>query len=86
VEWDSGISGSHEIEFAVICEDKPGMLGSITAILGVKNINITKLNASSLADGHSRCVFRVMVKDLRELEKISTEIRKLKGVAGIDRV
>jgi len=27
-----------------------------------------------------------MVKDLRELEKISTDIRKLKGVAGIDRV
>ena len=86
VEWDTGISGSHEIEFSVICEDKPGMLGSITAILGVKNINITKLNVSSLPDGHSRCVFRVMVKDLRELEKIFTEIRKLKGVAGIDRV
>lgn len=86
VEWDSGISESHEIEFSVICEDKPGMLGSITAILGVKNINITKLNTISLPDGHSRCLFRVMVKDLRELDKISTEIRKLKGVSGIDRV
>jgi GTP pyrophosphokinase len=86
VEWDSGISESHEIEFSVICEDKPGMLGSITAILGVKNINITKLNTTSLPDGHSRCLFRVMVKDLRELDKISTEIRKLKGVSGIDRV
>ena len=86
VEWDSGISESHEIEFSVICEDKPGMLGSITAILGAKNINITKLNTTSLPDGHSRCLFRVMVKDLRELDKISTEIRKLKGVAGIDRV
>ncbi len=86
VEWDSGISESHEIEFSVICEDKPGMLGSITAILGVKNINITKLNASSLPDGNSRCVFRVLVKDLRELEKLSTDIRKLKGVAAIERV
>ena len=83
VEWDTGISGSHEIEFSAICEDKPGMLGSITAILGIKNINITKLNVSSLPDGHSRCVFRVMVKDLRELDKIFTEIRKLKGVAGL---
>ena len=86
VEWDDGISGSHEIEFSVICVDKPGMLGSITAILGVKNINITKLNVSSLPDGHSRCMFRVMVKDLRELDKLFTEIRKLKGVVGIDRV
>lgn len=86
VEWDTGISETHEIEFSVICEDKPGMLGSITAILGVKNINITKLNASSLPDGHSRCVFRVLVKDLNELEKISAEIRKLKGVARIERV
>ncbi len=86
VEWDSGISESHEIEFSVICEDKPGMLGSITAILGLKNVNITKLNATSLPDGHSKCVFRVLVKDLHELEKIATEIRKLKGVARIERV
>jgi len=86
VEWDTGISETHEIEFSVICEDKPGMLGSITAILGVKNINITKLNASSLPDGHSKCVFRVLVKDLNELEKITTDIRKLKGVARIERV
>jgi hypothetical protein len=31
-------------------------------------------------------VFRVLVKDLRELEKLSTEIRKLKGVVAIERV
>jgi GTP pyrophosphokinase len=86
VEWESGISEAHEIEFSVICEDKPGMLGSITAILGAKNINITKLNASSLPDGHSKCVFRVMVKDIHELERLSTEIRKLKGVDRIERV
>jgi GTP pyrophosphokinase len=86
VEWESGISEAHEIEISVICEDKPGMLGSITAILGAKNINITKLNASSLPDGHSKCVFRVMVKDIHELERLSTEIRKLKGVDRIDRV
>jgi len=85
VEWDTSVSESHEIELAVICQDKPGMLGSITAIIGAKNINITKLNASSMPDGNSMCVFRVLVKDLGELEKLSAEIRKLKGVERIER-
>lgn len=85
VEWDAGASESHEIELAVICEDKPGMLGSITAILGARNINITKLNASSMPDGNSMCVFRVLVKDLGELEKLSADIRRLKGVERIER-
>jgi GTP pyrophosphokinase len=86
VEWDSGISESHEIEFSVICQDKPGMLGSITAILGVRNINITKLNAYSLPGGNSKCTFRVLIKDLQELERLSADIRKLKGVERIERV
>ncbi|MGC9325478.1 MAG: RelA/SpoT family protein [Desulfomonilia bacterium] len=85
VEWDTSISESHEIEFSVICEDKPGMLGSITAIIGSQNINITKLNAYSLANGNSICVFRILVKDLGELEKLSQEIKRLKGVERIER-
>lgn len=86
VEWDKGTSEAHEIEFSVICEDKPGMLGSMTAIIGVHNINITKLNAYSMPDGNSMCVFRVMVRDLGELEKLFLGIKKLKGVERIERV
>jgi GTP diphosphokinase / guanosine-3',5'-bis(diphosphate) 3'-diphosphatase len=86
VEWDRGTSEAHEIEFSVICEDKPGMLGSMTAIVGAHNINITKLNAYSMPEGNSMCVFRVMVKDLKELEKLFLGIKKLKGVERIERV
>ncbi|HWR68764.1 MAG TPA: ACT domain-containing protein, partial [Desulfomonilia bacterium] len=63
----------------------PGMLGSMTAVIGARNINITKLNASSMPDGNSMCVFRVLVKDLNELEKLSADLRKLKGVERIER-
>jgi GTP diphosphokinase / guanosine-3',5'-bis(diphosphate) 3'-diphosphatase len=86
VEWDKGTSEAHEIEFSVICDDKPGMLSSMTAIVGAHNINITKLNAYSLPEGTSMCVFRVMVKDLGELEKLFLGIKKLKGVERIERV
>jgi GTP pyrophosphokinase len=85
VEWDMGVSESHEIELTAICQDKPGMLSSITAIIGAKNINITKLNASSMPNGNSMCTFRLLVKDLGELEKLSAELRKLKGVERIER-
>jgi GTP pyrophosphokinase len=86
VEWDKAVSESHEIEFSVICQDKPGMLGTITAIIGAHDINITKLNAYSMPEGNSMCVFRVMVKDLHELEKLFVSIKKSKGVERIERV
>ena len=86
VEWDTAASEAHEIEFSVVCQDKPGMLGSITAAIGVHNINITKLNSYAMTDGNYNCVFRVMVKDLHQLEALSTDIKKLKGVERIERV
>jgi GTP diphosphokinase / guanosine-3',5'-bis(diphosphate) 3'-diphosphatase len=86
VEWDATVSEVHEIELSIVCQDKPGMLSSITTIIGAHNINITKLNAYPMVEGTSICVFRVMVKDLHELEKLSADIRKLKGVERIERV
>ncbi len=85
VEWDMGVSEGHEIEIAVVCDDKPGMLGSITAAIGARNINISKLNASQLPDGCSLCMFRMQVRDVSELERLMTDIRKLKGIHRIER-
>jgi guanosine-3',5'-bis(diphosphate) 3'-pyrophosphohydrolase len=85
VEWDVHVNESHEIEFSVICEDKPGMLGSITAAIGGKNINISKMKAYSTVNGVSICVFRVMVKDRSELDGLFRDIKKLKGVESIER-
>ncbi|MCE5276321.1 MAG: bifunctional (p)ppGpp synthetase/guanosine-3',5'-bis(diphosphate) 3'-pyrophosphohydrolase [Syntrophaceae bacterium] len=86
VEWDASVAETHEIELSVVCQDKPGMLSSITSVIGAHNVNITKLNAYSMAEGISICVIRVMVKDLHELERLSLDIRKIKGVERIERV
>jgi len=85
VEWDNNASESHEIEFSVTCVDKPGMLGFITAAIGGRNINITKMRASPISSGSSVCIFRVMVKSLGELRDLFNDIRKLKGVEKIER-
>ena len=85
VEWDMSASENHEIEFSVICEDKPGMLGSITASIGSRNVNISKMKAYSNSNGSSVCVLRVMVKSLTELEGLFHDIRRLKGVVSIER-
>ena len=86
VEWDTDVSESHEIEFSVLCKDKPGMLGSITAIIGGQDINITKLKANSLPNGSSICNFRVMVKNLSELENLFDKVRRQSGVEKIERL
>ncbi len=85
VEWDVKVAQSHEIEFTVVCEDKPGMLGLITATIGARNINISKMKAHSTATGNSICIFRVMITDLSELDGLFHDIRRLKGVENIER-
>lgn len=85
VEWESDANETHEIDFSVICDDRPGMLNSITTILGGQNINISKLKATSLANGSSVCVFRIMIRNLAELDTLFTKIKKLSGVEKIER-
>ncbi|HRR22171.1 MAG TPA: bifunctional (p)ppGpp synthetase/guanosine-3',5'-bis(diphosphate) 3'-pyrophosphohydrolase [Desulfomonilia bacterium] len=85
VEWDKNFSESREIEFTVMCADKPGMLGSITAAIGTRNVNITNMKAYPVANGSSMCVFRVTVRSLAELRELFSDIRKLKGVEKIER-
>lgn len=86
VEWERELQEIHEIEFSVLCVDKPGMLGAITNILGEQKVNITKLKAQSLTNGNSLCLFRVTVKSLAELEALFTKIKRLGGVERIERL
>ena len=85
VEWDIDSEENHEVEFSVMCRDRPGMLGSITAAIGVQNVNITKATAQSLSTGNSRCVFRVLIKNLPELQNLFKKIQGLKGIESIER-
>lgn len=85
VDWDKDFAESHEIEFSVMCADKPGMLGSITAAIGIRNVNISNVKAYPVANGSSLCTLRVSVKSLSELRDLFSDIRKLKGVERIER-
>ncbi|HOM28061.1 MAG TPA: bifunctional (p)ppGpp synthetase/guanosine-3',5'-bis(diphosphate) 3'-pyrophosphohydrolase [Deltaproteobacteria bacterium] len=85
VEWDMGVNESHEVEMSVVCEDRPGMLGSITAAIGAKNVNISRLKALPLADGNSACQFFVAIKNLAELERLTADLKRIKGVIRVER-
>ncbi len=85
VEWENDTNETHEIEFSVVCDDRPGMLNSITTILGGQDINISKLKATTYANGSSVCVFRIMIKNLSELETLFVKIKRLSGVEKIER-
>jgi len=85
VEWEGNTNETHEIEFSVVCDDRPGMLNSITTVLGSLEINISKLKATALTNGSSVCVFRVMVKNLGELENLFKRITGLSGVEKVER-
>lgn len=85
VEWDTSVKEMHEVEFSVICHDKPGMLGSISATIGAHGVNITKARTQSFSSGTSMCLFSVLIKDLYELNALFKKIRGLKGIEKLER-
>ncbi|MEA2102262.1 MAG: bifunctional (p)ppGpp synthetase/guanosine-3',5'-bis(diphosphate) 3'-pyrophosphohydrolase [Thermodesulfobacteriota bacterium] len=85
VEWEKDSQNEHEIGFRVLCRDKPGMLGSLTAVIGARNINITQMKAISISGGTSTCMFHVLVKSLDELQVLFSDLMGLKGVDQVER-
>ncbi len=86
VEWDEHITGIHEIEFSILCEDRPGMLSAITAVIGGEEINISKMKVSPLTNESSLCIFKVMVKNLEQLENLFVKLKRIRGVDSIERM
>jgi len=85
VQWDAVPAMTHEIEFSISCEDKPGMLSAITSVIGAQEVNITKMKANQLPNHTSLCVFKVMVHNLKELDELFVKLKQVKGVKRIER-
>ncbi len=85
VSWAQDIRETHEIEFSVLCEDRPGMLSAITSVIGTQEINIATMKVNQMGNGNSLCSLKVMVKNLSQLEDLFARIRKLQGVLSIER-
>jgi len=79
--WQTGFP----VKLVVLCDNRPGMLKSITAIISDTNTNIRNIEAKT-AETHATVDIIVDIADLKHLERIITGVRKIPGVRDVQRV
>lgn len=88
VEWARSASESFPVKMIIYTDDRPGMLNQLTSILFNESSNIRSLEARGDdkrgSDG-AIVEMTVEIKDKRQLEKVTSAIRRIPGVRDIER-
>jgi guanosine-3',5'-bis(diphosphate) 3'-pyrophosphohydrolase len=79
--WETGFP----VKLVVLCDNRPGMLKQITALISDTNTNIRNIEAKT-AETHATVDIIVDVADLKHMERIVTGVRKIPGVRDVQRV
>jgi GTP diphosphokinase / guanosine-3',5'-bis(diphosphate) 3'-diphosphatase len=86
VAWDPSLEATFKARLKVKAHDTPGVLAKVaTAVAGLEG-NISKAEASTVAEGTARIRLEVRIKDIRHLEAITRRIAGLKEVLSVERV
>ena len=79
--WETGFP----IKLVVLCDNRPGMLKQITAVISDANTNIRNIEAKT-AETHATVDIIVDIADVKHLERIISGVRKIPGVRDVQRV
>jgi GTP diphosphokinase / guanosine-3',5'-bis(diphosphate) 3'-diphosphatase len=85
VEWGGVGAATFPVQLLIRAKDRPGLLAEITTVISGAGSNIRVLE--SRPDRlNARIEANIEIADRRQLETILTNIRKISGVYGVDRV
>src|SRR5664279_5097982 len=79
--WQTGFP----VKLVVLCDNRPGMLKQITAVISDTGTNIRNLEAKT-AETHATVDIIVDTLDVKHLERIISGVRKIPGVREVQRV
>ena len=79
--WQQG----YPVKLGVFCDNRPGMLKQITAVISDENTNIRNIEATT-AETHATVDIIIEIADLKHLERIMNGVRKIPGERDVQRV
>jgi guanosine-3',5'-bis(diphosphate) 3'-pyrophosphohydrolase len=85
VEWGSGSSATFPVELQIRAKDRPGLLAEVTAVISGAGSNIRSLESRPDRQ-NARVDASLEITDKRQLETILTNIRRIQGVYGVERI
>jgi GTP diphosphokinase / guanosine-3',5'-bis(diphosphate) 3'-diphosphatase len=86
VQWDAGQRHRHHSEIQIVCADRPGLLADISKVCEQANVNISRAEARSIDDERAVCTLVLSVRDVDEMNVVSANLRKVRGVESVQRL
>lgn len=86
VQWDAGQRHRHHSEIQIVCADRPGLLADISKVCEQANVNISRADARSIDEDRAVCTLVLSVRDIDEMNVVSANLRKVKGVESVQRL
>ncbi|HXM98421.1 MAG TPA: bifunctional (p)ppGpp synthetase/guanosine-3',5'-bis(diphosphate) 3'-pyrophosphohydrolase [Candidatus Dormibacteraeota bacterium] len=85
VEWGGGGATTFPVELLIRAKDRAGLLAEITAVISAAGSNIRSLGSRPDRQ-NARVEANLEIADKRQLESILTNIRKIGGIYGVERI
>jgi GTP pyrophosphokinase len=85
VEWGGGSAATFPVELLIRAKDRPGLLAEVTAVISDAGSNIRTLESRPDRQ-NARVEASLEISDKRQLETILSNIRRINGVYGVERV
>jgi GTP pyrophosphokinase len=76
---------TYPVKLTILCDDRPGMLKELTAIISDDHTNIRGVDSKSDDEGGAAVEFIVEAEDVRHLTKLVTNMRRVPGVRDVQR-
>jgi GTP pyrophosphokinase len=90
VEWsrlstEAGAALRYPVKMTVYCDDRPGMLKELTAVISDENSNIRNIEINRDETGEAIIGFLVEAEDLRHVNRMVLGLRRVNGVRAVQR-
>ena len=76
---------TYPVKLTILCDDRPGILKELTAIISDDGTNIRGVDSKSDDEGGAVVEFIVEAEDVRHLTKLVTNMRRVAGVRDVQR-
>jgi GTP pyrophosphokinase len=90
VEWGADPNAqkptTYPVKLTIFCEDRAGMLKEFTAIISDDGTNIRSVDSKESTDGQFVVDFVVETVDVKHLNKLTQNLKKVPGVRDVQRV
>jgi GTP pyrophosphokinase len=86
VTWGEFKAGAHAVKIAVLTQDKPGILASVSSSISAAEANISHAEVTTNADKQASLNFTIEITDVEHLNRIIKSIASVDGVLEVKRV